>query len=146
MARLHRAGLPAVVVTNQSALARGLISPAALADLHDRMVRAIREFGGQVAGVHFCPHHPDDGCGCRKPRPGLVARAAAEHGIDPSRSWLVGDSVRDIQCAESAGVGGRVLVRTGNGRKAEAVVGNRVHHVADDLAAAVGWILAAVPR
>lgn len=143
---LHQAGLPVVIVTNQSALARGLISPPVLSDLHDRMVNAIREAGGEVAGIYFCPHHPDDGCRCRKPRPGLVAQAAAEHGIDPARSFLVGDSVRDIQCAESAGVGTRILVRTGNGREAEAAVGDQVHHVADDLATAADWILQTVSR
>lgn len=146
MVNLYRAGLPVLIVTNQSALARGLISPAALSDLQDQMVNAIREAGGDVAGIYFCPHHPDDGCRCRKPRPGLVAQAAAEHGIDPTRSFLVGDSVRDIQCAESAGVGTRILVRTGYGREAEAAVGDQVHHVADDLAAAVHWILQRVFR
>lgn len=146
MVRLSRAGWPILVVTNQSALARGLISPAGLADLHRRMAEAVRRAGGKIDGIYFCPHHPDDGCACRKPRPGLVERAAAEHGIDPARSWLVGDSERDIRCGEAAGVGRRILVRTGNGRRDEAGTAGRVRRVAGNLAEAADWILAAPAR
>jgi D-glycero-D-manno-heptose 1,7-bisphosphate phosphatase len=141
MVRLARAGLPVLVVTNQSALARGLLSPDGLADIHRRMAEAVRRAGGRIDGIYFCPHHPDDGCACRKPLPGLVERAAAEHGVDPARSWLVGDSERDIRCGEAAGVGTRILVRTGNGRRDEAAAAGRVRRVVEDLAEAVDWIL-----
>lgn len=147
--RLFRAGLAVVVVTNQSGVARGFISPENLHDLHDRMVRAVRDAGGEIHGIYFCPHHPDDGCPCRKPLPGLVEQAAADLGLDPAQSWLVGDSERDIRCGSAAGVGSRILVRTGNGRRHEARLrgtgesgGELLQHVAGDLAGAADFILA----
>lgn len=146
--RLCRAGLKVVVVTNQSGVARGFISLSDIRDMHRRMAAAVRRAGGEIHGIYFCPHHPDDGCDCRKPLPGLVERAVADHGIDPAASWLVGDSERDIRCGRAAGVGTRILVRTGNGRAhgARLSEGDLLQHVADDLAGAADWILAgAVP-
>ncbi|MGH2354185.1 MAG: D-glycero-beta-D-manno-heptose 1,7-bisphosphate 7-phosphatase, partial [Chloroflexota bacterium] len=114
---LSQAGHPVVVVTNQGGIGRGHMTAAALDDIHARMVAAIRASGGLVDAVLYCPHHPDDGCECRKPRPGLLQRAACELGLDLSRSVFVGDHLTDLQAAVAAGCR-PILVLTGRGRPA----------------------------
>lgn len=114
---LHRlARLPYVVVvlSNQSAIGQGLVSQAVIDDIHARMQAAIQRAGGRVDAVYYCPHHPNANCDCRKPRPGLLLRAAHELDLDLSASWLIGDDLRDLQAAVVAGVQ-PILVRTGHG-------------------------------
>jgi histidinol-phosphate phosphatase family protein len=113
--RLAEARIPVVVVTNQSAVGRGLISPEGLASLQARMVREIERSGGRIAGVFHCPHRPDEGCACRKPRAGLLQQAARELGLDLSRSLLVGDTGRDLEAGRRAGCR-TMLVLSGQGR------------------------------
>lgn len=115
---LTAAGYAVIVVTNQSGVGRGLLTLETLSDIHRRMRAAVRKAGGEIRDIRFCPHRPDAGCDCRKPLPGLILSAARDHGIDSSRAWMVGDSVRDIRCGQAAGCR-TVLVRTGNGRDAE---------------------------
>ncbi len=115
IAALHRAGYPVVVVTNQAGIARGRLSAAALDEIHAQMIATIRAGGGDVAAVLHCPHHPQDGCDCRKPQPGMLRRAAAQLDLDLSRSVLVGDHLTDLQAALAAGCRG-ILVLTGRGR------------------------------
>jgi D-glycero-D-manno-heptose 1,7-bisphosphate phosphatase len=148
LARLKRAGFTTIVITNQSAVGRGMIRPAALDDLHARMCAAVREAGGEIRDIFYCPHHPEDDCTCRKPRPGLIWAAQKRHAIDLAGACMVGDSARDIAAARAAGVGLAVLVRTGNGAAAEKALSerqDRPQHVAADLAAAVDWIIAHDP-
>lgn len=115
IARLHQAGIAVAVCTNQSGLARRLFTPRALAAIHRRMEAAVAAAGGELAGVFVCPHGPDAGCDCRKPRPGLLLRALAELGMRPEEAVFIGDSARDLAAAEAAGVT-PWLVLTGNGR------------------------------
>lgn len=103
-----------VVVSNQSAIGRGLVSREAVDEIHARMIEAVRAGGGRIDAVYYCPHLPEADCPCRKPRPGLLLRAARELGIDLPGSWLIGDDVRDLESAVAAGVR-PVLVRTGHG-------------------------------
>ncbi|MEJ2638174.1 MAG: D-glycero-beta-D-manno-heptose 1,7-bisphosphate 7-phosphatase [Desulfosarcinaceae bacterium] len=143
MARLTRAGFSLMLITNQSAVARGLISRTGLGRLHQRLRAAVAEKGGQVKEIFFCPHHPDEGCRCRKPAGGMLQQAAAKYGLDLSASVLIGDSVKDIQCARAGGCGTSVLVQTGNGRSAlETLIrrGQPPDYVADDLLDAAGYI------
>ncbi|PWG63392.1 D-glycero-beta-D-manno-heptose-1,7-bisphosphate 7-phosphatase [Spiribacter halobius] len=119
IARLHEADIPVAVCTNQSGLARGLFGHADLAAIHQRMEGAIDEAGGALAGVFVCPHGPDAGCDCRKPRPGLLLRALETLAVPPHQAAFVGDSARDVAAAEAAGVE-PILVRTGNGRETAA--------------------------
>jgi len=116
IARLTAAGLPIVVITNQAAINRGIISVSTLQDIHQNMIAQIKAHGGRVAGIYHCPHRPDEHCACRKPQPGMLLRAAQELGIDLADSYLVGDAVTDIQAARRAGIRA-YMVLTGRGKR-----------------------------
>jgi len=103
IARLTRAGLPVLFVTNQSAIGRGLTTQREVDDIHARMLTEIQEAGGEVMGIYVCPHRPEDRCDCRKPEPGLLLRAAREHGIDLLQSFTIGDAWTDIAAGRRAG-------------------------------------------
>jgi D-glycero-D-manno-heptose 1,7-bisphosphate phosphatase len=122
IARLNGAGLPVLVITNQSGIARGLLDERILARVHARLAELLAADGAHVDGFYHCPHHPEVGgpCACRKPEPGLVLDAAREHGVDLGASWLVGDADRDLEAARRAGVPGRILVLTGKGEATHA--------------------------
>ena len=142
---LTQSGFTTIVVTNQSALARKLISPEELDQLHIMMKNAIESGGGQIKDVFFCPHLPDDGCECRKPAPGLLLQAQRKYGIDLSTSIMVGDSAKDIECARNAGCGQAVLVKTGKDDDAEHILKTKhivADHTAKNLYDAAKWILA----
>lgn len=137
IALLSRAGFTVTVASNQSGLARGLFKRRALTAMHRKLRRGVSKHGGRVDRIVVCPHGPDDGCDCRKPRPGLLRRLAGYYGAPLVDVPVIGDSLRDIQAAYS--VGARpVLVRTGNGRKTEsALTGSLLAiDVFDDLSAA----------
>jgi D-glycero-D-manno-heptose 1,7-bisphosphate phosphatase len=116
IARLTQAGLPVVVVTNQSAINRGIVPVRAVKEIHRRMVAQIEAANGRIAQVYCCPHRPDEGCDCRKPQPGMLLRAAQELGIDLADSYLVGDALTDIQAAQAAGMEA-FMVLTGRGKR-----------------------------
>jgi D-glycero-D-manno-heptose 1,7-bisphosphate phosphatase len=107
--------LTIVVVSNQSCIGRGLVSRETVDGIHARMTEAVRKSGGRIDAVYYCPHRPDEDCPCRKPRPGLILKAARELDIDLAASWLIGDDPKDLEAARAAGVR-PVLVRTGHGR------------------------------
>ena len=110
--RLCAAGCRVFVVTNQSPVGRGLIGLDTLRAIHRRLATLIRAAGGTIAGFFVCPHHPDAGCGCRKPEPGLLYAARDRAGVDLSRAVMVGDQLSDIAAAQRAGCRA-VLVRNG---------------------------------
>jgi D-glycero-D-manno-heptose 1,7-bisphosphate phosphatase len=140
IARLNLAGFSVAVCTNQSGIARGRFDRQALDAIHAKMCRAIAARGGALAGIYVCPHGPDDDCECRKPRAGLLRRALAELGVDARSTHYVGDSMRDMEAALSAGCT-PVLVRTGNGSASEAAArALGVQLVFDDLAHASIWL------
>lgn len=116
IARLSQAGYQVVVATNQSGLARGLFDQATLDAIHQKMESAIEGHGGRLDGIYYCPHGPDDGCSCRKPKSGLLQQIGQEQGIDPNKTVMVGDSLRDLRAATTFGISS-VLVLTGNGAK-----------------------------
>jgi D-glycero-D-manno-heptose 1,7-bisphosphate phosphatase len=114
---LADAGLPAVVVSNQPSAAKGVVTEAELNAVHDRVLTELAGSGGQVLASYLCLHHPDGRdprlgglCDCRKPAPGLLTKAAADHGLDLTASWLVGDTDADVGAAAAAGLAGMVLV------------------------------------
>jgi D-glycero-D-manno-heptose 1,7-bisphosphate phosphatase len=150
--RLNQAGIAAVMVTNQAGVARGYFSEETLHAANRRMVNELEAGGARLDGLYVCMHHPREGrppyraaCDCRKPRPGLLTRAAAELGLDLRASVMVGDKLSDVAAGQSVGAAG-VLVLTGYGRgeweyrPPGAVI--KPDHVADDLLDAVGWALA----
>jgi D-sedoheptulose 7-phosphate isomerase/D-glycero-D-manno-heptose 1,7-bisphosphate phosphatase len=139
LARLASAGVAVSVVTNQSAVGRGLLDPTRLDEVHRHMVEETGRHGGRIARVLVCPHAPGDGCACRKPLPALVLEAVGRSGVAPEETLLVGDDIRDLEAGRRAGV--RVaLVRTGKGRGLEAQAGSAA--VYDHLLAAVEAALA----
>ena len=105
-----------VVVTNQSAIGRGLVSAAIVEEIHCRMQTEIQHNGGRIDAIYYCPHHPNEGCSCRKPKPGLLLRAAQDLNIDLERSYFVGDAVSDVEAAMNAGCR-PVFVLTGRGKE-----------------------------
>ncbi|MBI5843041.1 MAG: D-glycero-beta-D-manno-heptose 1,7-bisphosphate 7-phosphatase [Deltaproteobacteria bacterium] len=143
LAMLKDAGFSLVIVTNQSILGRGMIAPETLSRTHENMAKAVREAGGGITDIFFCPHKPADGCECRKPKPGMILSAAKKYGIDPKDAFMIGDSAKDMDAAGRAGIGKTVLVATGNGLKARAECMEkniRVDLFCDDLLAAAKWI------
>ena len=116
IAALGRAGFGVVVATNQSGVGRGLLDAADLGAIHDRLQAEVSAAGGHLAGIFVCPHAPDAGCACRKPRPGLLERFAHWAHVAPAAMTVVGDAARDLEAARAAGARA-VLVRTGHGEQ-----------------------------
>ena len=121
MQRLRQAGYVLIVVTNQSGLARGMYTEAQFQELTARMRETLAQAGAEVEAVYHCPHHPKGkvpelaiDCDCRKPEPGMILRAAQDHGLSLPESILVGDKPSDIQAARTAGVGHAYLVQSDN--------------------------------
>lgn len=104
-----------IIVTNQSAVGRGIISHVAAEEINNQLVNEIESAGGRVDGVLMCPHSPADNCLCRKPEPGLILEAAAAFSLNLSHSIMIGDALSDIIAGQTAGVGQNVLVNTGRG-------------------------------
>lgn len=142
IAALHRAGWRVAVVTNQSGVGRGLYDAATLARIHEHMRERVRAAGGELAGVYYCPHVPEDHCACRKPQPGMFRQLERELGVAVAGAPYIGDRLSDVEAAEA--VGARpLLVRTGSGAATEALLGPRRVAVFDDLAAAARSLLGA---
>lgn len=144
MRLLLEAGLRLVVVTNQSGVGRGYFSEDTLERIHDRLQEMLTAAGIELGGIYVCPHTPDDDCGCRKPRTGMVDRASRELGFDPGRAFVIGDNASDIELGRRIGAS-TYLVRTGHG-SGIADTGASVpdHHVAADLAEAARILVASL--
>ncbi len=135
--RLHAAGYLAIVVTNQSGVARGMYAETDIHRVHERIQELLAP--ERIDAFYYCVHHPkhSEDCDCRKPAPGMLLRAAREHDIDPALSYMVGDRMSDLEAGVAAGCAGTVLVRTGYG---EITIANGIPAgtvVAGDLLAAV---------
>jgi D-glycero-D-manno-heptose 1,7-bisphosphate phosphatase len=146
---LNRAGLALVLVSNQSGVARGFFGEDVVDAVHKRMADLLAEGGAHIDAYYYCPHHPDgkvrryaQACGCRKPGRGLVDRAVQEFGIDPAKSFVVGDRWLDVALGRAVGAQS-VLVRTGYGASEENKPPSDLaaEAVVDNLIAASSWIL-----
>ena len=143
--RLNDQGWLVIVVTNQSGIARGYYNEDDMHRLHDHIQVELANIGARVDAWYFCPHHTSGkepynvDCTCRKPLPGMLLKAAAEHSVDLASSWMIGDKMVDLEAGEAAGCR-TVLVRTGYGADAESVLPESVM-VVDDLPSAVDAIL-----
>lgn len=100
---LNESGFKVVVITNQSGIARGHFTRETLSLIHQKLESELAKEGAMVDGIYYCPHHPDDNCDCRKPKPGLVSQAVGEHDIDPERSFVIGDLQMDVDLAKAVG-------------------------------------------
>lgn len=147
--RLADAGFAVVVVTNQSAIARGYLTLAGLDRIHAALHARLARHGAAVDAIYACPHHPEAGrapyrrrCRCRKPATGMLDRAQRELGLDLRRSWVVGDAAVDLGLAARAGLPA-VLVQTGHGRRTRRTLEARlpVAHVAANFRTAAEWII-----
>ncbi|MCI0426762.1 MAG: lipopolysaccharide heptosyltransferase II [Nitrospiraceae bacterium] len=144
LARLKRAGARLVVVTNQSGVGRGIVTLKDLEAIHARLQGLLEQEDAALEAIYFCPHHPDDGCRCRKPNVGMVERAVSELQLDLRRSYLIGDHARDIQLAHR--VGAKAILLTPALVDAQALARLKVEQAMPDavtksMAEAVDWIL-----
>lgn len=145
LAALSRVGLPIIIVTNQAAISRGLLTSEVLDDIHQRMVAEITAYGGRIDRIFYCPHLPQAGCHCRKPEPGMLLQAAQEMDLDLTGSYLVGDAASDVQAGQQVGCH-TILVLTGRGQEqlipALHSSGGHFLTISRDLEEAVAHILA----
>ena len=141
MARLNRGGFDIHVATNQSGIWRGLLTEDDLCAMHDKLCAELAGRGGTIASIRYCPHGPDEGCDCRKPRPGMYLRIADDAGVALRNVPVVGDALRDLQAAEAVGAM-PILVRTGKGERTLAAGGLPPRtRVFDNLAAVADALL-----
>ena len=143
VARLKRAGAKVVMVTNQSGVGRGLFSIETLAAIHARLRSVFEAGGAPFDGLYYCPHHPDDGCACRKPGTVMIERAVADLGLDLSRAYVVGDQRRDVDLARRIGAKGILMMTGPTSAQALEELGKRgviPDYVATDLGQAVTWL------
>ncbi|MCE4067844.1 MULTISPECIES: D-glycero-beta-D-manno-heptose 1,7-bisphosphate 7-phosphatase [Pseudomonas] len=140
IARLSKAGWTVAVATNQSGIARGYYDLATLESMHARLRELVAEQGGELGMVVYCPHGPDDGCDCRKPKPGMLRQIAQHYGVDLKGVWFVGDSRGDLDAALAVDCL-PVLVKTGKGERTLAKTLPEGTLVFDDLAAAADHLL-----
>ena len=142
--RLNEAGVPVVVVTNQSGVARGYFPESLVHEVHEQLRGELAEHGARLDALYCCPHGSAARCACRKPKPGMLHRAAKELGLDIQHSFVVGDRYTDMELAFNGGAGA-ILVKTGYG------LGELAWHaqewprqsdcVTENLESAVDWIL-----
>lgn len=140
IAQLSKAGWTVAVATNQSGIARGYYDIATLDAMHARLRTLVAEQGGEVGLVVYCPHGPDEGCDCRKPKPGMLKIIAEHYKVLLAGIWFVGDSLGDLEAAKAVD-SQPVLVKTGKGEKTQAKnlpVGTLIF---DDLAAVAAELI-----
>jgi len=140
---LKENGYAIFLITNQSVIHRKFVSKNDLESIHSRMIEVIRQHGGEIEDVFYCPHIPEDRCDCRKPKPGLIRQVQGKYQVDVNKTIMVGDSVKDIECAINAGCAGSILVQTGNGIDAERILiekNIRPSAVVKDLYEAAQWL------
>jgi D,D-heptose 1,7-bisphosphate phosphatase len=148
---LNATGLKVIIITNQSGVARGFFSEAQVREVHREMEKMLSAQRAYIDAIYYCPHYPAGivehyrrECDCRKPSPGMLARAADEHDIDLTQSYLVGDKLTDVECAQRVGVRG-VLVLTGYGKEEETKLDDassaKPVFIAQNLFEAAQWII-----
>ncbi|MBT8490641.1 MAG: D-glycero-beta-D-manno-heptose 1,7-bisphosphate 7-phosphatase [Deltaproteobacteria bacterium] len=143
---INESGMKVVLITNQSGVARGFFNEDFLDTVHVRINELLGEKGAHIDRFYYCPHHPIYGkgpykvdCDCRKPKPGMIMKAMEELQIDPARSYIIGDMVRDLQTGHNAGIKKAILVKTGYGENI--VQADMATYVANNILDAVTWIM-----
>lgn len=128
ISRLKKAGYTIAVATNQSGIARGYFDETTLAAMHEKLARLLDQHGGAIDYIAYCPHGPDDHCACRKPQPGLLQEISKHFKTDLHDVPMIGDSLRDIQAAQTVG-GNPILVKTGKGERTLETATTELEHV-----------------
>lgn len=149
---LNKAGFTTVVITNQAGIAKGFLKEELLPAIHQQLARLLAQEGARIDGFYYCPHVPGGfvkeyaiQCRCRKPNPGMILEAARELGLDPERSYVIGDKLCDVELARNVGARG-ILVKTGHGtremsRHEQALRDDPPSYIGADLYDAVQWVL-----
>lgn len=140
LAKASRSPYKFVIVTNQSAVGRGLIDAEEAEAINRQLVIEVHKAGGRIDAVCMCIHVPEQECDCRKPKPGLLLHAAGLLGIDLENSAMIGDAITDLEAGQAAGVGQVAMVRTGRGEE-ELTKKGKVGYIYEDLAQALEALL-----
>ena len=149
LGRIHRAGYLAVVVSNQSGVARGMYTMQDVKAVEDRICELLRQSGSDVPDAfYYCPHHKKGivpelavDCDCRKPKPGMFLQAARDLEIDPAQSYMIGDRMTDLQAGQAAGCAAEVLVLTGYGKNEQDTARAAGFMIAENILDAVNQLL-----
>jgi D-glycero-D-manno-heptose 1,7-bisphosphate phosphatase len=130
-----------IVITNQSVIARGMTTVDELEQMHANMVKEIEKEGGKIVDIYYCPHHPDDGCSCRKPEPGMLLKAIKDHNVDSKKSFMVGDRMMDVKVGKKVGTRA-IIIPSKLGKKEMKEEKNiKPDYIAKDLYDASKWII-----
>jgi histidinol-phosphate phosphatase family protein len=139
---LNEAGFLVIIATNQSAVARGYVTLEGLERIHKKMLEELGKRGAKIDAIYFCPHHPDDNCNCRKPKPGMILKAQRDFNIDLKASYIVGDKRLDVETAEKTNLI-PILVLTGYGKEELKTLNEwriKPAYIAKNLLDATRWI------
>lgn len=142
--KINDAGIPVIVVTNQSGIARGYFTPVRLDEIHSRLREALAVRGAHVDDIFYCPHLPGSGCPCRKPAPGMLLQARDKHGFDLSRSFVIGDRMMDVELAHAVNAIGILVPEPGDQYHIEDEIAKskcKPDLRATDLQTAAAWII-----
>ncbi len=138
---LNKHGFKVVVVTNQSGIARGYFTEETLAKIHDKMCKELARYGAHIDAIYYCPHHPDNNCECRKPKPKMLLQAASDLDINLGQSYVIGDNSMDIEMGKN--VGCKTILISAKGK--ERTLDKQVlcpDYIASSVIAATQWIIA----
>ncbi|MFC1576800.1 D-glycero-alpha-D-manno-heptose-1,7-bisphosphate 7-phosphatase [Candidatus Omnitrophota bacterium] len=139
--KLAEAGIGAIVVSNQAGISKGYYTKEKLSEINAQMLSAIREAGGKIQAAYYCVHRNEDNCVCRKPKTGLIDKAAKEHGVDLKRSLIIGDGAVDICAGKKAGLKA-LLVLSGKSAASDVEAWEvKPDHIFKDLIEAVNWLI-----
>ena len=137
---LNDHGFHIVLITNQSVIARGMVTVEGLELIHNNMKMEIEKYGGKIEKIYYCPHHPDEGCDCRKPKPGMLLRAIKENNIDPTKSFMVGDRMMDVEVGKKVGCK-TVIIPSELGQREMRESSIKPDYVTKDLLDTSKWII-----
>ena len=137
---LNEAEFKVIVITNQSGIARGYFTEETLGRIHQKMINDLAEYGAHVDTIYYCPHHPDEGCECRKPKPKLAYRAIKDLQIDSRQSYVIGDRLMDVELASTIGCKS-VMIPSEDGKSELEDCGILPEYITWDLESAARWII-----
>ena len=137
---LNESGFKVIVITNQSGIGRGYFTEETLSHIHRKMIEELGKHGARVDAIYYCPHHPDENCACRKPKPALLLKAAQEMDIALGHSYMIGDDLKDVEAGRSAGC--RTIWLTPHSSLGQALPQHQSpDHTAESLYEATTWLI-----